>query len=216
MKTTVILFVTLMMSILTSAQTQPQFNATGTQASSSLYIYLCEHIQCPGVTTTCFRPGTEMIAFVVTPSGELTDFRVVSSVSERMDEEMIRVLKTTSGQWQPGRIDGKAVAMEHEVALSFMPRHFDPVQEATRYLARGNSLIYKNPRRALRFINEAHRLFPCSESVLVARSVCRKELGDETGAQADCDCIAALNRLRDQPNDIRDPENYFEYLAGDR
>ena len=192
MKTTAIFLVSMMMSALTFGQTNPQFQTADGQQSASIYKYVREHINCPRENSICFHPGTEVIAFVVTSTGELEDFRVVNSVSKQMDEEMIRVLKETSGSWQPGLFKGEPVKTEYEVAMAFIPSNFDPVQEAKKYLINGNSLIYKNPRRALKFINEAYRLLPCCESVLVARSVCKAELGDVLGAREDCDRIIAL------------------------
>lgn len=201
MKTKAIFLASMMMSAMTFGQTNPQFQADG-QQSASIYKYVCEHINCPGENSICFRPGTEVIAFVVTSTGELEDFRVVNSISKQMDNEMIRVLKETRGSWQPGLFNGEPVKTEYEFAMAFISSNFDPVQEATKYLSKGNSLIYKNPRRALKFINEAFRLLPCCESVLVARSVCKAELGDVQGAREDCDRIIALNNSDELPGQL--------------
>jgi hypothetical protein len=202
MKTTAISLAVMMMSAMTFGQTHPHFQPADVQKSTSIYNYVREHINCPGENTACFIPGTEVIAFTVTSTGEVKDFKIVSSLSAQLDEEMIRALQATSGSWEPGRINGESADMKHEVAMAFIPSNFDPVQEATKYLSKGNSLIYKNPRRALRYINDAFRLFPCSESVLVARSVCKAELGDVLGAMEDCDRIIALNNSDELPGQL--------------
>jgi len=194
MKTTATILASMMMSAMTFGQSNPQFQTADGQQSACIYKYVREHINCPARNPECFLPGTEVIAFTVTSTGELKDFKVVSSVSHLLDEEMILVLKETSGSWQPGQINGEPVKTEYEVAMAFIPSNFDPVQKASKYLSKGNSLIYKNPKRALRYINEAFRLFPYSESILVARSVCKVELGDVLGAREDCDRIIALNK----------------------
>jgi len=201
MKTTAISFAVMMMSALTFGQTKPSYQTDNEQSSASIYNYIREHINCPAGNLTCFRPGTEVIAFVVTSAGELKDFRVVSSISQELDEAMIEVLKETSGNWEPGTVKGEATEMEHEVAMAFIPANFDPVMEATRYLTKGNALIYKNPKRALRYLNEAFRLLPCNESVLVARSTCKAQLGDTLGAVEDANRILSLNSQKDHQND---------------
>lgn len=214
MKTTAFFLVSMMMSALTFGQTNPQFQPKEAQTSISIHDYLRDHMNCPRENPGGFIPGTEVIAFVVTSTGELTDFRVVSSVSIHIDEDMIRVLKETSGSWLPGQINGESVAMEKEVSLAFMPYYYDPVSEAKKYLAKGNSVLYKNPKRALRFINEAYRLFPCDESVLVARSQCKYELGDVEGAVQDCNRIIALNSVDDIQHEVSDPNELLEQLLG--
>ena len=61
----------------------------------SIHDYLSNNIKCPQESSGCFVPGTEVIAFVITSTGELSDFRIINSVSSAIDDEVIRVLKTT-------------------------------------------------------------------------------------------------------------------------
>ena len=58
--------------------------------------------------------GTEIIRFTVTPQGKVVDIKVINSVSPVVDEELIRVLKTTNGMWNPGHKNGEATSMEQE------------------------------------------------------------------------------------------------------
>ena len=67
-----------------------------------LAVYLSEHFEYPKTAVECMIEGTGVVQFKVTPSGELTDFIVINSVCRDLDEEFIRVLKTTSGMWKPG------------------------------------------------------------------------------------------------------------------
>jgi hypothetical protein len=171
MKTTALFFACVMMSAMTFGQTTPQFR-TGESpdaTTGSINNYLndqMKNLQCAALHC---RPGTEVIAFVVTPGGELDGFRVINSVSPAIDDEVIRVLKGTSGSWVPGTLNGEQVAMELEVAIVYVPDHnFNLVEEAKHYLDKGNQmlLLKKDPKRALRCFNEAFRLIPNEESIL--------------------------------------------------
>ena len=183
----------------------------------SIHDYLCNYIKCPQGSSGCCFPGTEVIAFVVTSTGELTGFRVINSVSSAIDDEVIRVLKTTSGNWMPGFINGEPVSMEQEVSLVFIPsNNYDIVKEAKTYLDKGNKILFikKNPKRALKCFNEAFRLLPNKESILAARSICKYQMGDEQGAIQDCSRIIALNSFDGIQLDAADPIELLDQLMG--
>ena len=61
--------------------------------------------------------GTSVIRLTVSPQGNLTNFKVMNSLSRQIDAEMIRVLKTSNGMWKPGQNNGEPTAMETEVAM---------------------------------------------------------------------------------------------------
>lgn len=210
MKTTAISFAIIMMSAMIYGQPNPQFS----QEEMSIYDYLRVQMNFNGENTGYFLPGTEVIAFVINPNGELTDFRVINSISTDIDNEMIRALKETSGKWQPGFRDGNPVAMDQEVALAFMPHNYDFVSEAKSNLARGNRLLSSNPKRALKYYDNAYRLLPYNESILIARSLCKYKLGDMQGAIRDNNRIIALNGNQNGQDGVTDQLNLSENLIG--
>ena len=85
----------------------------------SIAVYLCKNVSYPEKAIEYYREGTEVVQFVVTPSGELTDFTVINSVSSEIDQEIIKVLKTTREMWKPGLNNGNPVAMLKEVSMVF-------------------------------------------------------------------------------------------------
>ena len=65
--------------------------------------------------------GKAIVLFVVSKTGKLTDIKILRSVNEKVDREVVKALQK-SPKWNPGKkkISGKAV----DVAFSF-PVNFD-------------------------------------------------------------------------------------------
>lgn len=53
--------------------------------------------------------GIMVIDFVVHLDGSLSDFRVIKSLAKDIDEEVINIIKQTSGSWSPGILNGNSV-----------------------------------------------------------------------------------------------------------
>ncbi|MBE0652511.1 MAG: energy transducer TonB [Bacteroidales bacterium] len=217
MKTTAFIFAFVIMSSMTYGQTNPQFQPEEfpKAQANSIYDYLINNVKYFQDAALNCIPGTEVIAFLVTPEGELTGFRVINSVSPAVDDEVIRVLKETSGSWSPGFRNGVPAGMEQEVALVFVPNgYFNIVEEAKNLLDKGNRIltVKKDPERALKYFNDAFRLRPCEESILAARSRCLYTLGDIEGAILDCSRIIELNRSQSNQLEAADPFTLMEQL----
>jgi len=217
MKTTAFIFAFVIMSSMTYGQTNPQFQPEKfpKAQANSIYDYLNNNVKYFQDAALNCIPGTEVIAFVVTPEGELTGFRVINSVSPAVDDEVIRVLKETSGSWSPGSRNGVPAGMEQEVALVFVPNgHFNIVEEAKSLLDKGNRIltVKKDPERALKYFNDAFRLRPCEESILAARSRCLYTLGDIEGAILDCSRMIELNQSQNNQLEAADPFTLMEQL----
>ena len=106
----------------------------------------------------------------------------------------MKVLKSTSGRWHPGTINGEPAAMEREVTVAFKLNPSDDfVKMAAFCLKHGNELLYfnSNPRKALKYFERGINILPNNEDLLIARSLCRMKLGDQEGADRD------WNRLKE-------------------
>ena len=154
----------------------------------SINDYLSNNIEFPQMSVNSGLQGTEVIQFVVTPKGELTDFNVINSVSSEIDKEVIRVLEVTSGLWKPAHINGEPVAMVKEVSLVFKLNEKDDFKVmAKKFANQGNKMLFikKDPKRALKYYDMGITLLPNEESLLATRGLCKYELGDEEGARRD-------------------------------
>lgn len=62
--------------------------------------------------------GTVYVQFVVSETGELTDFQVVKGISTSCDKEALRLCKE-SINWKPGKQGGKAVKVRYVMPIKF-------------------------------------------------------------------------------------------------
>ena len=193
----------------------PKFPAVETtwnwKKIQSIDDYLRANIEYPEKALNEGYYGTEVVQFVVTPAGELADFKVINSVCREIDEEVIGVLKSTNGSWKPASVNTEPVPMVKEVSVVFkLKGTYDFVSMAKRFLNSGNKKFFlkKNPKKALKYYNRGIALLPNQYTLLVARGMCRFELGNEEGAIRDWNRIKTLS---DSDN------NHLEtiYLADD-
>jgi tetratricopeptide (TPR) repeat protein len=191
------------------------------EADNSLFIknYLIKNVNIPGYATECWQEGTEIVQFTVTPSGNVTSIKVINSVSSRIDEELILVLKTTNGMWKPGYCNDEPTAMEKEVSMLFRVGDYDYneivnhfTKMATNYFKKGslNLLVKNKPKKALRLYNKAVQYRPNDKALLLLRGVCCYEMGDTESAQRDWDRIASLGgiELGKFDNDLAGKKGY--------
>ncbi|WP_052695212.1 energy transducer TonB [Hymenobacter sp. AT01-02] len=63
--------------------------------------------------------GLVLASFVVDESGRITSPRIVRSLGDGCDHEVLRVLRQTSGRWKPGRQGGQAVKVRMTLPIRF-------------------------------------------------------------------------------------------------
>lgn len=187
--------------------TPPKF--TGVQATAQVIMeqqyptvekFLKERVSYPARAQEEFAQGTEVIGYTVSTKGEITNIKVINSVSRDIDDEVIAALEKTSGMWKPAIINGEPVAMEgQEIALVFklseQPDYF--ISSARKYFSKGaeSVLVNHNPNKALRFFDKAVVLLPNDRSLLALRGLTRFEIGDKSGAVQDWTRIKNLGGL---------------------
>lgn len=160
--------------------------------------------------------GTEVIEFVVTPEGKLTEFYVVNSLSPEIDAHVISLLEKTSGMWTPGKIDNKVVPMKSEVSIVFKWNEFEELRSVDFYkkakihFDKGSRqlLVLRKPEKAIKHFDAGIRYLPKDESLLMLRGICRYELGDENGALNDWERMKTLENSRSEF------QQYAEILNG--
>ena len=217
MKTKIVLLLLIMSSVVALAQnvkplegysiTPPKFTGVQyavpgnmEQNNSAIVTYLKENVMFPEKAGKMLIQGTVVIGFVVTPQGELSEIKVINSVFPILDDEVVRVLRTTSGMWEPGRINGETVAREQEISLSFAitdMSKMDFTYLGKKYFSRATTLLFvKNePAKALRNFDKGIVLLPNDHGLLLLRGMTRFELGDKEGALKDWTRIKTLGGL---------------------
>jgi len=189
----------------TGQKVLPKITTTTTEDElSPLKDYLLNNIQYPEQSKKMGKEGTEVVQFVVTPEGELTDFNIINSVSKEIDAEVVRVLKTTNQMWNPGMNNETPVAMEKEVSIAFkistddnLVNPTDFFLQAKRNFDNGSKkfFIKENNKSALRYYDKAMQYLPNDKAILLSRGMCRYELGDKNGACQDWNRIKTLGGI---------------------
>lgn len=86
--------------------------------NEKLFEYLANTIKYPKMDKQIGREGKVFIEFVVGKNGEITDVKILRGVSETLDAEAIRVIKSMPN-WLPGKQKGRAVKVRYKMPISF-------------------------------------------------------------------------------------------------
>ena len=84
----------------------------------SLYKFIAEKVIYPEDARLSEIQGKVMVQFVVDKEGEIKNAVIVKSVSESLDKEALRVVKSMP-KWKPGILDGKPVNVYFNLPFSF-------------------------------------------------------------------------------------------------
>ena len=80
--------------------------------------FLQMNIKYPPMAAVNKIEGRVVVQFIIDATGQVGDVKVVRSVDEELDAEAVRVVKSMP-KFEPGRQDGKAVAVWYTLPISF-------------------------------------------------------------------------------------------------
>lgn len=86
---------------------------------SALLAFLNENIKYPVEAKAAGVSGRVIVSFTIGADGSVSDVKVRKGVDEALDAEAVRVVKLTSGQWEPASNDGVPVATVYTLPVSF-------------------------------------------------------------------------------------------------
>ena len=87
----------------------------------ALMRYLQENIKYPPEAAKNDIEGRVIVQFIIDKTGEVGEVKVVRPISEELDAEAVRVVKTLP-KFEPGRQDGEAVSVWYTLPISFKLR----------------------------------------------------------------------------------------------
>ncbi len=229
MKTILILLMCIMFSMITLGQeknlvgasiTPPQFlgvkgiyPVAAQDAPGTIENYMSTNIQFPEKAIEQLTQGTCVVEFLVTEKGTLADFKVLNSVSREIDDEVIRVLKTTDGMWKPSLFNDKEpVAMTREISVAFknteLGNYTNFIVLGRKYFSKGSDLFFmhNDPGKALKYYDKGVVMLPKDKGLLLIRGMARYEVGNMEGACQDWNRIKALGGL--------ESDYYLDNLCG--
>ena len=139
---------------------------------------------------------------------------VKNSVCCLVDDELIRILKSTDGMWEPGKEDDIPTPMAREVSLMFVSNQYtdDPKEyferNAKNNFIKGNKFFLdkSNPEKALKYYDISIKYRPNEAAALLLRGLCGFEAGDKEGACSDWNRINAIGNAN--------VDKYLENLCG--
>lgn len=98
---------------------------------TALLEFLRDNIKYPSEAVSKDIQGRVIVKFVVNPDGTVDEATVVKGVDPLIDEEAVRAVKLTSGQWAPGMTKGKPVATYYHLPVTFRTKS-DKAKEAEK------------------------------------------------------------------------------------
>lgn len=80
--------------------------------------FLASNLVYPGSAIDAGIEGTVTLSFVINAAGEISDIRVVRSLTDACDKEAIRVVKKMP-TWIPGKQNGKAMPVRYSLPIKY-------------------------------------------------------------------------------------------------
>ncbi|RYF20505.1 MAG: energy transducer TonB [Flavobacteriales bacterium] len=84
----------------------------------NFYRFLSQNIKYPADAVKNDIQGNVFLSFTVEKSGAIADLKIDRKLGYGTDEEALRVIKL-AGMWNPGTIEGKAVAVKYNIPVKF-------------------------------------------------------------------------------------------------
>ena len=115
-----------------SADTTTSFRAVGNVADTvfdrlpifingmnTLFMNLVRNIRYPSSALQANKQGGVLLTFIINEDGIVSDYAVPNSPGYYLDTEVIKVARSTQGDWLPGIIKGKPVKLQCEIPILF-------------------------------------------------------------------------------------------------
>jgi TonB family protein len=111
---------------------QPQAREKCAQKRLLEFVY--QNIKYPEVAKNAGTEGTVVVKLIIAPTGEVREYAIARAVAPALDEEVLRIARLMQEQitWIPGVQNGKTVAVEFNLPVSFrLPKQEDKSEEGT-------------------------------------------------------------------------------------
>lgn len=89
---------------------------------SEFFKFLAGNVRYPPEAKMNNIQGKVYVTFMISDSGETSNFKIIRGVHEILDKEALRVLKLTSGMWNSAIFEGEKVSSSYNVPINFILR----------------------------------------------------------------------------------------------
>ena len=83
------------------------------------YLFVQQNLKYPVASRTKCHQGILYVHFIVRKNGELDSVYALNSIDEQIDAEAQRVVRLSSGTWQPGEVDQQPVNVRLVLPITF-------------------------------------------------------------------------------------------------
>jgi protein TonB len=98
-------------------EVQAMFN--GKPAEEAFREYISQNLRYPHIAIDNGISGKVFVQFVVDQKGNVVDVQVVRSADQSLDTEALRLIKSTSGMWTPGKQRNTPVKVRYTFPITF-------------------------------------------------------------------------------------------------
>ena len=91
----------------------------GKPAEEAFRSYIAQHLKYPQIAIENGIFGKVFVQFVVDQKGNVVDVQVARGIDPSLDNEALRLIKSTSGKWSPGKQQGKPVKVRYTFPIAF-------------------------------------------------------------------------------------------------
>ena len=96
----------------------PEIEAQFSGGTAAMQEWIATNVQYPQEAITMNEQGRVYLSFIIEPNGEITNIVVERGVSESLDEEAIRLIKSMPN-WIPAEVKGKKVRAKCRLPINF-------------------------------------------------------------------------------------------------
>ncbi|MFD2514872.1 TonB family protein [Pontibacter locisalis] len=111
----------------TYVEQMPQFKG----GEEEMIKFLAQNIRYPKDAQAEGIEGLVVISFVVDSDGSLDNLKVLKGLTKSLDAEALRVIKLMEGKWQPGKQNGKDVAVQYTMPIRYSLKNDKGTSSAT-------------------------------------------------------------------------------------
>ncbi len=183
------------------------------QSRSEITLFIEKELEYPEISLASNDEGEVVVEFHVTENGELSDIKVLNSVSRQLDYAVVECLTRTHGNWTPAMAYGQPVASTQTLHVIFdipgnpplTERAQDKLDEALQRINRAeeiqasslsedkrNRKANNNYKIALSLLEDASKFSANQNSIVFWEARTYEALGDMTMMQSKIDELSAL------------------------
>lgn len=101
--------------VFTFSDTMPEFKG----GEAAMFKFLANETKYPAEAAKINMQGRVIVQFIVMEDGRVDGVKILRGICSSLDSESIRVVKSMSGKWNPGTIDGKRVRVYFVLPLVY-------------------------------------------------------------------------------------------------